>query len=217
MLNANTLHKVKECLLYFYATTDKSSLSGGDFENIWSKVLGVVSKNTMNLFDVVYGNIGWSNKTAKFVSNKTKPNSGIDIVIKRAYPKIRSGDAKTVGDSIAMTYNDFIRRSMVKQNVTDPRSIILLRSNNDHDFIIWEEPLIPEDLNNLLWVADDFGKYTAYKNDVRLYRWTTYSDNQLYRYYQIPDHAHRFSINWSKLDLHKQIISICYSNGMSFT
>ena len=166
------------------------------------------------LFDVVddINHIGWSAKTIQYPNVKREK---IEFVIQRAdifkkanalgYDSLSKESKENIlGEALLKHWHKKVFEDAKKQNVSDYRTSILVKSKNKKSFAFIEEELHMYKPTDLKWVWTDSDKVGLQgidkKSNEIVYRWYP-NQKQFFENIYIPKEAYFFDLNPKRLNV----------------
>ena len=163
-------------LVYLLASKGKPVLEGSDFESIFATCIGANWKpSNVGLDDVVLGNTAWGAKTVKAQNPSTQKKvrliSGRNSPVYSYGEKIdTTSDPDVLGQSILEIWNE--RVSAVREKFQNLRTIVLVKSNDLTEVVIFEFETIRYDPELFIWEWNNNGNLVGYDNRTVEHRFT---------------------------------------------
>jgi len=179
-------------------------LAGAYFEELFATAIDGKREERKLLFDVHRAGIGWSLKTAQ---QEKRRGDTFEIVLQRCdILKDRSvslqDPVEDLGRKVVNHFNGFHAKSVVEQEISDPRAAFLIRNRSAQRFIFFQcryQIYRPEEVV-WSWANDENRSLMGRVEGKLVYRWYR-SGTQLFAVYPIPTDAHEFEISWRRADL----------------
>ena len=129
-------------IIYLLASKGKPELEGSEWENIFANCIGADWKpSNVGLDDVVMGNTAWGAKTVKATNPSTQKK--VRLISGRNSPNYSFGersdqeaDAFLIGKLVLDIWNE--RVSSIREKYKHLRTIVLLKSNNLSEVVVFE-------------------------------------------------------------------------------
>ena len=144
-------------LIYLLASKGKAELEGSEWESIFATCIGAEWKpSNVGLDDVVMGNTAWGAKSVK--ATKPSTQKKVRLISGRNSPNYSFGersdqmaDAKLIGKLVLDIWNE--RVSAIREKYKHVRTIVLLKSNDLSEVVVFEFETIRYDheLYNWAW------------------------------------------------------------------
>jgi len=142
-------------LIYLLASKGTSSLEGEEWESIFATCIGADWKpSNVGLDDVIFGNTAWGAKTVK-ATNPSKQTK-VRLISGRNSPVYSFGDTIDthanpilVGKSILDIWNE--RVSAVREKFQNLRTVVLVKSNDLTEVVVFEFDTIRYDPELFVW------------------------------------------------------------------
>lgn len=166
---------VGEQLIYILATRGKVGIEGKEWESIFAKAIGAEWKpSVIGLDDIVMGNTAWGAKS--ILSNKPSSASNIRLISGRN-DLINSFDYNVQpgslpdehGQRVLSIYNE--RVSRVKEHYKHVRTVVLIRSNDLTECVVYETETVRYDPDLFYW------KWSSKLGRKNLYGYSKLNDN----------------------------------------
>ncbi|MEL6699942.1 MAG: hypothetical protein AAFP89_27210 [Bacteroidota bacterium] len=142
-------------IVYLLATKGKPSLEGEEWEEIFAKCIGAEWKpSNVGLDDVVLGNTAWGAKTVKatkpFSQKKVRLISGRNSIV-YSFGEIldTNVDPAIPGEQVLDIWNE--RVSAVREKFKNLRTIVLVKSNDLLNLVVFEFDTIRYDPELFYW------------------------------------------------------------------
>lgn len=142
-------------LVYLLATKGKPVLEGPEWEAIFATCIGAEWKpSNVGLDDVVLGNTAWGAKTVKSVKPSSQKNvrliSGRNSIV-YSYGEVIDvkSDPQNLGNHVLEIFNE--RVSSVRQKYKNLRTVVLVKSNELTEVIVFEFETIRYDPDLYKW------------------------------------------------------------------
>lgn len=148
-------NKVGKRLIYIIATRGKTDIEGKEWEQIFASSVGAEWKpSNVGLDDIVLGNTAWGAKSVKspkpskqknvrLISGRNDLGFSYDIVV------TPGNDANIIGEKVLEIYNE--RVSSVREKFKHVRTIVLIRSEDLSEVVIYESETIMYDPEKYRW------------------------------------------------------------------
>lgn len=163
-------------LVYLLASKGKPILEGSEFESIFANCIGANWKpSNVGLDDVVLGNTAWGVKTVK----ATNPSAAkkVRLISGRNSPVYSYGDTidtnadpDLVGVSILDIWNQ--RVSAVREKYDNLRTVVLVKSGDLTEVVIFEFETIRYDPELFVWEWNRNGNLVGYEKSLKEHRFT---------------------------------------------
>lgn len=142
-------------LIYLLASKGKPELEGSEWEKIYADCIGAEWKpSNVGLDDVVLGNTAWGAKTVK-ASNPSQQNQ-VRLISGRNSPFYSFGETvdltrnpNEVGELILEIWNE--RVSSIREKYKNLRTIVLIKSNDLLEVVVFEFETIRYDTELYYW------------------------------------------------------------------
>ncbi len=129
-------------LIYLLASKGKGELEGSEWENIFANCIGAEWKpSNVGLDDVVMGNTAWGAKTVKSINPSAQKK--VRLISGRNSPNYSFGersdqeaDAILIGKLVLEIWNE--RVSSIREKYKHLRTIVLIKSNNLSEVVVFE-------------------------------------------------------------------------------
>ncbi|MBR0237693.1 MAG: hypothetical protein IJQ39_06365 [Thermoguttaceae bacterium] len=145
-------------IVYMRATKATMSIEGAEWEQVFANCIGAQWKpSNVGLDDVVLGNCCWGAKTVKGGNNVAKVQR-VRLISGRNSPtfsfgedRLISQDPNDIGKMVLAIWNE--RVSAVREIYKFVRTVVLVKSNDYNDYLIFEEDTTRYDseLYNFVW------------------------------------------------------------------
>lgn len=147
--------KLGKELIYLLASKGKPELEGAEWENIFAICIGADWKpSNVGLDDVVMGNTAWGAKTVK--STKPSAQKKVRLISGRNSPNYSFGersdpetDANLIGRLVLDIWNE--RVSSIREKFKHLRTIVLIKSNDLSEVVVFEFETIRYDHERYNW------------------------------------------------------------------
>lgn len=164
-------------LIYLLASRGKAILEGSDWESIFADCIGADWKpSNVGLDDVVLGNTAWGAKTVKATTpskaSKVRLISGRNSPVYSFDEKIDTGaDPNEVGGLVLDIWNE--RVSAVRERFKNLRTVVLIKSNDLSEVVVFEFETIRYDKELYSWEWNKNKNLVGKdkKNDVHRFTW----------------------------------------------
>jgi hypothetical protein len=142
-------------LIYLLASKGKPELEGSEWESIFANCIGADWKpSNVGLDDVVMGNTAWGAKTVKSI-NPSKQKK-VRLISGRNSPNYSFGersdqmsDAQLIGKLVLEIWNE--RVSSIREKYKHLRTIVLIKSNDLSEVVVFEFDTIRYDHELYFW------------------------------------------------------------------
>lgn len=142
-------------LVYLLASKGKPILEGSEFEAIFAICIGAEWKpSNVGLDDIMLGNTAWGAKTVKATNPSTQKK--VRLISGRNSPVYSFGetidihhDPNAVGQSVLEIWNE--RVSAVREKFQNLRTVVLVKSNDLTEVVIFEFDTIRYDPELFVW------------------------------------------------------------------
>lgn len=136
-----------EQIAYMHATRSPMKISGDDWEDIFAKCIGGMTPHQkVGLDDVVMGSSCWSAKTIESSSKDFSKISGVRLISGRnsisftfSNSRVLTGSAVKIGKEVLTIWNERVQQT--KDAYESARIVVLVRSKNCSEFLIFEKEL----------------------------------------------------------------------------
>lgn len=163
-------------LVYLLASKGKAILEGSEFESIFATCIGAEWKpSNVGLDDIILGNTAWGAKTVK-ASNPTTQKK-VRLISGRNSPVYSFGETidthhnpNTVGQSILEIWNE--RVSAVREKFQNLRTVVLVKSNDLTEVLIFEFDTIRYDPELYVWEWNKNGNLRGIEKSTTEHRFT---------------------------------------------
>lgn len=163
-------------IVYLLATKGKAILEGNEWEDIFAKCIGAEWKpSNVGLDDVILGNTAWGAKTVK----ATSPSKAVKVrlISGRNSPVYSFGetidttaDPNEVGAHILDIWNQ--RVSAVREKFQTLRTVVLVKSNDLSEVVVFEFDTIRYDPELFVWTWNKNGNLIGYETSKKVHRFT---------------------------------------------
>jgi len=163
-------------IVYLLATKGKAILEGDEWEDIFAKCIGADWKpSNVGLDDVILGNTAWGAKTVK----ATSPSKAVKVrlISGRNSPVYSFGetidtnaDPNAVGAHILDIWNQ--RVSAVRERFQTLRTVVLVKSNDLSEVVVFEFDTIRYDPELFVWDWNKNGNLVGYETSKKAHRFT---------------------------------------------
>ncbi|MEX2411768.1 MAG: hypothetical protein WD607_10455 [Candidatus Paceibacterota bacterium] len=142
-------------LVYLLASKGKAVLEGPEWEAIFATCIGAEWKpSNVGLDDVLLGNTAWGAKTVKASNPATQKK--VRLISGRNSPIYSFGetidthhDSNAVGESVLEIWNE--RVSAIREKFQNLRTVVLVKSNNLTEVVVFEFDTIRYDPELFVW------------------------------------------------------------------
>lgn len=142
-------------LVYLLASKGKPDLEGAEWESIFATCIGAQWKpSNVGLDDVILGNTAWGAKTVK--SSNPANQKKVRLISGRNSPIYSYGeridnevDPSAIGKSVIEIWNE--RVSAIRQKYKNLRTIVLIKSQDLTEVVVFEFDTIRYDHELFLW------------------------------------------------------------------
>ena len=163
-------------LIYLLASKGNASLEGSEWESIFATCIGAEWKpSNVGLDDVILGNTAWGAKTVKAVHPSTQ--SKVRLISGRNSPLYSFGDTldthgnpNPVGQSILEIWNE--RVSAVREKFQNLRTIVLIKSNDLTEVLVFEFETIRYDPELFAWEWNKNGNLRGIEKSTKKHMFT---------------------------------------------
>lgn len=180
-------------------------LAGAFFEELFASAVGGVREPRKLLFDVLRDSTGWSLKTLQWA--KRGSGDSFELVLQRCDILRDPGlsldsPVEVLGERIHARFHRFCMESYDRQHIDDPRAGFLVRDRAQTEFVFFQQRyrLYTAPELRWRWATPERNSLMGYAEDRLAFRWYR-SGTQLFGVYTIPDHAHRFRLEWRRAGL----------------
>jgi len=169
-------HKVGKEIIYLLATKGKPVLEGPEWEEIFALSVGADWKpSNVGLDDVVLDCCAWGAKTAK--SNDPLQQKNIRLISGRNSPTYSFNDAEIVkanpdhlGEMVLTIWNE--RVSAVRRIYKHARTVVLIKSNDLSEVVIFEFDTIRYDPELFIWKWNERKNLEGFYKDSEEHKFT---------------------------------------------
>lgn len=163
-------------LVYLLASKGKAILEGSEFEAIFATCIGAEWKpSNVGLDDIILGNTAWGAKTVKATNPKTQKK--VRLISGRNSPVYSYGeiidtkaDPNIVGKSILDIWNE--RVSAIREKFQNLRTVVLVKSNDLTQVVIFEFDTIRYDPELFVWEWNQNGNLRGIEKSTTEHRFT---------------------------------------------
>ncbi|MFN3793028.1 MAG: hypothetical protein ACK4RX_00090 [Chitinophagaceae bacterium] len=142
-------------LIYLLASKGKAVLEGAEWESIFATCIGADWKpSNVGLDDIILGNTAWGAKTVK--SNNPSKQIKVRLISGRNSPVYSFGETidihhkpDSVGQSVLDIWNE--RVSAVREKFQNLRTVVLIKSNDLTEVVVFEFDTIRYDPELFFW------------------------------------------------------------------
>lgn len=142
-------------LIYLLASKGKAELEGSEWESIFADCIGAEWKpSNVGLDDVVMGNTAWGAKTVKATNPAT--HKKVRLISGRNSPIYSFGeridtdaDPNLIGKLVLEIWNE--RVSAIREKFKHARTIVLIKSNDLSEVVVFEFETIRYDEGLFIW------------------------------------------------------------------
>jgi hypothetical protein len=143
-------------IIYLLASKGKPELEGSDWESIFASCIGADWKpSNVGLDDVIIGNTAWGAKTVKS-SGKPSKTKKVRLISGRNSPVYSYGEnvdthanPNLVGPLVLDIFNE--RVSAIRQKYKHLRTVVLIKSNDLSEVVVFEFDTIRYDPELFVW------------------------------------------------------------------
>lgn len=163
-------------LVYLLASKGKPILEGAEFEAIFATCIGAEWKpSNVGLDDIILGNTAWGAKTVKATNPTTQKK--VRLISGRNSPVYSFGDTidtkadpNLVGQSILEIWNE--RVSAIREKFQNLRTIVLVKSNDLTEVVVFEFDTIRYDPELFVWEWNKNGNLRGIEKSTTEHRFT---------------------------------------------
>ncbi len=163
-------------LVYLLASKGKPILEGPEWEAIFATCIGAEWKpSNVGLDDVILGNTAWGAKTVKATHPSTQKK--VRLISGRNSPVYSFGDTidthhdpNTVGQSVLEIWNE--RVSAVREKFQNLRTVVLVKSNDLTEVVVFEFDTIRYDPELFVWEWNKNGNLCGIEKSTTEHRFT---------------------------------------------
>ena len=163
-------------LVYLLASKGKAILEGSEFEAIFATCIGAEWKpSNVGLDDIMLGNTAWGAKTVKATNPSTQKK--VRLISGRNSPIYSFGetidthhDPNEVGQSVLEIWNE--RVSAVREKFQNLRTVVLVKSNDLTEVVIFEFDTIRYDPELFVWEWNKNGNLRGVEKSTTEHRFT---------------------------------------------
>jgi hypothetical protein len=168
--------KLGKEIVYLLASKGKPILEGPEWESIFATCIGADWKpSNVGLDDVILGNTAWGAKTVKASNPATQ--SKVRLISGRNSPVYSFGDTidthadpKLVGQSVLDIWNE--RVSAVREKFQNLRTVVLVKSNDLTEVVVFEFDTIRYDPELFAWEWNNNGNLRGIEKSTTEHRFT---------------------------------------------
>ena len=159
--------KVGEQLIYILATRGATDIEGKEWEQIFANSIGAEWKpSNVGLDDIVLGNTAWGAKSVKHKKPSTRKNIRLisgrnDLGFSYDFQVTPGKQPNETGEMVLDIYNE--RVSKIREKFKHVRTIVLLRSNDLTEAVIFESETILYDPELYFWQWNKKNLYGYFK------------------------------------------------------
>lgn len=163
-------------LVYLLASKGKAILEGSEFEAIFATCIGAEWKpSNVGLDDIILGNTAWGAKTVKATNPATQKK--VRLISGRNSPVYSFGDTidihhdpNAVGQSVLEIWNE--RVSAVREKFQNLRTVVLVKSNDLTEVVVFEFDTIRYDPELFAWEWNKNGNLRGIEKSTTEHRFT---------------------------------------------
>lgn len=163
-------------LVYLLASKGKAILEGSEFEAIFATCIGAEWKpSNVGLDDIILGNTAWGAKTVKATNPSTQKK--VRLISGRNSPVYSFGetidthhDPNAVGQSVLEIWNE--RVSAVREKFQNLRTVVLVKSNDLTEVVVFEFDTIRYDPELFVWEWNKNGNLRGIEKSTTEHRFT---------------------------------------------
>lgn len=163
-------------IVYLLASKGKAVLMGSEWEAIFATCIGADWKpSNVGLDDVIKGNTAWGAKTVK--SPKPESQKKVRLISGRNSPIYSFGetidtqhDPNKVGQSVLEIWNE--RVSSVREKFQNLRTVVLVKSNNLTEVVVFEFDTIRYDPDLFVWKWNNNGNLVGIEKSTTNHHFT---------------------------------------------
>ena len=163
-------------LIYLLASKGKPILEGSEFESIFAICIGAEWKpSNVGLDDIMLGHTAWGAKTVKATNPSTQKK--VRLISGRNSPIYSFGetidthhDPNEVGQSVLEIWNE--RVSAVREKFQNLRTVVLVKSNDLTEVVIFEFDTIRYDPELFVWEWNKNGNLRGVEKSTTEHRFT---------------------------------------------
>ncbi|HAO06344.1 MAG TPA: hypothetical protein DCQ50_04980 [Chryseobacterium sp.] len=163
-------------LVYLLASKGKAILEGSEFEAIFATCIRAEWKpSNVGLDDIILGNTAWGAKTVKATNPATQKK--VRLISGRNSPVYSFGDTidihhdpNTVGQSVLEIWNE--RVSAVREKFQNLRTVVLVKSNDLTEVVVFEFDTIRYDPELFVWEWNNNGNLRGIEKSTTEHRFT---------------------------------------------
>lgn len=169
-------YKLGREIVYLLTSKGRPSLIGEEWEAIFASCIGADWKpSNVGLDDVIMGNTAWGAKTVK--ANNPSKQKRVRLISGRNSPIYSFGekidtnaDPNDLGKSVLEIWNE--RVSAVREKFQNLRTIVLIKSDDLSEVVVFEFDTIRYDPTLFLWKWNKGGNLEGYDNATKEHRFT---------------------------------------------
>lgn len=163
-------------IVYLLAFKGKGALEGSEWEEIFASCIGAEWKpSNVGLDDVILGNTAWGAKTVK--ATKPSTQKKVRLISGRNSPVYSFGDRidtnanpTLVGDSVLNIWNE--RVSSIREKFKHLRTVVLIKSNDLSEVVVFEFETIRYDLELFRWEWNKNNNLVGYEKSSNEHKFT---------------------------------------------
>lgn len=163
-------------IIYLLASKGKATLEGPEWEAIFATCIGAEWKpSNVGLDDVILGNTAWGAKTVK--AKTPSKQKKVRLISGRNSPVYSYGDTidtnadpNAVGNSILEIWNE--RVSAIREKFQNLRTVVLLKSNDLNEVVVFEFDTIRYDPELFAWEWNKNGNLRGIEKSTSNHRFT---------------------------------------------
>lgn len=172
----NFPHNLGKEIVYLLATKGKAVLEGAEWESIFASCIGAKWKpSNVGLDDIVMGNTAWGAKTVKAL--KPSSQKKVRLISGRNSPVYSFGetidirsDPNSVGILVLEIWNE--RVSAIREKFQNLRTVVLLKSNDLTEVVVFEFDTIRYDPELFVWEWNKNGNLIGIEKSTTTHRFT---------------------------------------------
>jgi hypothetical protein len=167
--------KLGKEIVYLLATKPTPSLEGSEWEQIFASCIGAEwQPSNVGLDDVILSVCAWGAKTIK--SSKPQNAKRIRLISGRNSPAYSfdqmdlDADAQILGNDVLKIWN--ARVEAVRAKFSHLRTVVLIKSNDLTELVVFETETIMYSINNFVWSRNRRGNLEAREKKSGTHRFT---------------------------------------------
>jgi len=163
-------------LIYLLASKGRPELEGSEWESIFANCIGADWRpSNVGLDDVIMGNTAWGAKTVK--ATHPSKQKKVRLISGRNSPNYSFGersdqkaDATLIGKLVLDIWNE--RVSSIREKFKHLRTVVLIKSNDLSEVVVFEFDTIRYDPELFIWVWNRKGNLEGFKKSTKAHIFT---------------------------------------------